>query len=167
MAKRTNEEIQPQVDILCNDTPTKYAHLGWRFVCALLSWFLLGKSITAGSAFFASISLFVAPLMLDYFKYEPLDRVRGVISLVAKFVNGFFLICAALGLFGIVFITDQNGILIVKTSNSFIYPDMHVIDVQNFWWMLFSTVAICAVDWAANRTTLEQDIAENKKKGSV
>lgn len=154
-----NERIKKTPDnILCNDTPTKYAHLGWRFLCTLLSWFLLGMSISEGSAFFASLSLFIVPLMLDYYKYEPSDTVRKWLTWLAKLVNGAFLIVGFIGMFGVLSIIDLNDSLIIKTTKNFIFPDLYIVKVQCFWLLLLCPVSICAIDWALNRTSLEADI---------
>nr|DAJ94612.1 MAG TPA: hypothetical protein [Caudoviricetes sp.] len=154
---------KPPADVLCNDHPTKYAHLGWRFLCALLSWFLLGKSISVGNAFFASLALFVVPLMLDYYKYEPRDKIRKMLTFIAKGVNGIFLVCACLGMFGIVSVVDQKNILVIQTSPDFVFSNVNLVSVQFFWILLLLTVIVCAVDWAANRTTLETDIVKSKE----
>ena len=156
--KKTKKIRKTPENVLCNDTPTKYAHLGWRFLCALLSWFLLGMSISEGSAFFASLSLFIVPLMLDYYKYEPNGRIRKVITYLAKLVNGLFLVIGVIGMFGVLNIINMNDVLVIKTTKSFVFPDLYIIDVQCFWSFLLLPVSICAVDWALNITSLETDI---------
>lgn len=58
-----NKNTKVPMDILCNDTPAKYAHLGFRLVLALISWVVLGKNISSGDAFFSSVALFISPLL--------------------------------------------------------------------------------------------------------
>lgn len=159
MGRNQKNNKMPE-DVLCNDTPTKYAHLGWRFLCTVLSWFLLGMSISEGSAFFASLSLFIVPLMLDYYKYEPRDYIRKFLAGLAKLVNGIFLVVGFIGMFGVLSVFKLNNELVIRTTKSFVFPDVPIMTVQFFWMILLLPVSICAVDWALNITSLETNIAE-------
>lgn len=169
MAKDKQRNTQDnQLDvILCNDTPTKYAHLGWRIICTFLSWCLLGKGIEVGNAFFAAQAVFILPLLLDYYKYTPKSGFRTYIMLVAKIINWLFLICAILGLIGIITVVKENTALIIQTTETFIFPNMNIINVQRLWLSMISLVAICVIDWVANNTTLENSIINNNKEGCV
>lgn len=156
--RKKNIYIPKSSNVLCNDSPTKYAHLGWRFLCSLLSWFLLGMSISEGGAFFASVSLFVFPLMLDYYKYEPSNYIRMWFARLAKLVNGIFIVISCIGMFGVLNVVSVDGVLIIKTAKSFIFPNLYIINMQLFWLILLLLVSICAIDWALNCTSLEMNI---------
>lgn len=162
VVKNRNNRI-PE-DILANDTPTKYAHLGWRVLCTFLSWVLLGQSISAGSTFFASVAVFVLPLLLDYYKYTTTHKARKIINLIAKGVNWLFLMCAFLGMAGIIVIRNQDNELIIETAETFVFHNCFITDVKIFWTSMVLLVFICLVDWCANVTTLESNIINSKKE---
>lgn len=162
MGKKVHNRL-PEDILLCNDNPTKYAHLGWRCIIALLTWFILGKSITEGNVFFASIAIFVGPIMADYFKYIPNDPTRVIINCIAKCINGIFLIYAFLGLSDIIKIVKQDGQLFMITAADFIFPNFYIMEVKTFWLLLLLTVGICVVDWIVNKSPLEVSIIEGQK----
>lgn len=128
------------------------------------SWVLLGQSITVGNTFFASVSVFVLPLLLDYYKYTTTHKVRRYINLLAKAVNWVFLICAFLGMAGIIVIKTQHNVLIIETAGTFVFNDYYIMNVRTFWSLMSSLVFICVVDWCANVTTLEFNIINSEKE---
>lgn len=162
-----NKNTKVPMDILCNDTPTKYAHLGFRLVLALISWVVLGKNISSGDAFFPSVALFISPLLLDYFKYEPTGKIRIGINWIARFVNLIFLVFAILGMCGILTVIENDRELFIQTTQEFVYPNLLLIDIKEFWLWLFLPVFICGVDWVSNKTTLETRLINELGKGEV
>ncbi len=142
--------------VLCNDHPTKYAHLGWRFIISFLSWILLGMNISEGRSFFTSLAIFILPLLVDYYRYEPIGKLRKLMTDIAKGVNWLFMIVACLGLFGVVGISDVEGTLCLVTAGDFVYSNFCIVSIRTFWWLLIISVFICCVDWCVNKTPLEQ-----------
>mgnify|MGYP006883319082 CR=1 FL=1 len=150
-----------EVVALCNDHPTRYAQLGWRLLCTLLSWIVLGNSISEGNAFFGTIAIFSGTLLLDYFKYEPQGRLRKCVKKFGKVVNAIFLFIALVGLFGIISIVEINNQFFIISSNNFVFPNKQIIDIQYFWLSMLSSVLACSFDWIVNETSLEQSIARD------
>lgn len=150
-------------DVLCNDNPTKYAHLGMRVLCALLSWFFLGLGINEGGAFFSAVTIYIMPLLLDYYKYEPQAAIRCTITYLAKSINWIFLISSMLGLFGVFSIVNYNGVQFITTSTDFIIPNYIVLKLVYFWWLCGLTVMMCVIDWVVDKTTIELSIVDKKE----
>ena len=90
--------------------------------------------------------------------------IVGIINLIAKGVNWLFLMCAFLGMAGIIVIRNQDNELIIETAETFVFHNCFITDVKMVWTSMVLLVFICLVDWCANVTTLESNIINSKKE---
>lgn len=74
---------------------------------------------------------------------------------------------AILGMCGILTVIENNSELFIQTTQEFVYPNLLLIGIKEFWLRLFLPVFICGVDWVSNKTTLETRLINELGKGEV
>lgn len=160
MAKNKAPKIV--VPPMCNDHPSKFAHLGVRWVFAWLGLGALGLGITEGRYFFVSAGLYVAPIFFDYFKFTPDGICRNVINNIAKLVDGLLLSVASAGILGVLTVKSSDNELFVYTVENYILSNYKLFSVQDYYYALMIVPSICIVDWLVNISFLEREIIKNE-----
>lgn len=147
-----------------DDDPNQLAHLGFRFAYTCIAWFILGMGISEGTSFFVSIALFAMPLLMDYLKFNPRDKMRIRIKTIEIIVVGFWVIVGVLGSFGVFEIIKLNGEFILKTSDKFIAMKYINVKLSDLWFWIGSSVCIAAVDWVCSSSILELGLNKSTDK---
>lgn len=140
----SNKEKQPCESCLTcpPDDPTKIAHLGWRFFITLFAWFILGLGISPGGNFFVSLILFSIPLLVDYLKFKPKEGWRKKLRRIGIILSGFWFFIGMIGLGSIVYIKNDNGLILLKVSRDFITLRGKFLPVEYIWYGIGFSVAL-------------------------
>ena len=142
---------------LCQDVPTKVAHLGWRFFYTLIAFLILGYGISPGSGFFISLSLFTSALLMEYLRFTPDTRWRKLIRNSGIFVFGIFLLIGIVGIIGILNVVTNGDLLLVVTSDNFIVRGPPVA-LSMIWYILGISIVITLCDWVIYESPIEQNV---------
>ena len=138
---------QPEELIQSSDSPTKFAHLGFRFLYTFIAWFVLGKSEAQGEAFFVATFLFVIPLFMDYLKFDAVDRARKIVRRVGIIITAFWVVVAVAGLVGILTVQRTTNSAVAIISKNFVAFPGKSVSLLMIWLSLLSCVAWAAFDW--------------------
>lgn len=139
---------------------TIFAHPGPRFFLAAVSWFILGHSIETGHGFFASLILFVSPLLLDYLSFKPGEKKREFLRKLEIFLGSSWVFIGFLGLVKILLVESINQVLFIKVSKDFIVLKGATFPLQFLWYFVGLTVLTTIVDWFAYREKVDDATME-------
>lgn len=130
------------------DSPTKVAHMGWRFVYTIVAWFVLQYGVIAGSGFNVSLTLFTIPLLMDYLRFTPADKGRKVLRIVGIATSASWAAIGFLGLIGIFSISNINGALsLISSKTNLVLQGSYICSLASLWWSIFFSVLITFLDW--------------------
>lgn len=143
-----------------NDEPTKVATLGWRSVFTLFGWFILGHGIVEGSGFFVSLTLFTAPLLIDYLKFRPEDKWRLTLRRFGGLLSGIWILVGLLGMSSILVVNNIEKVRYIRVSDDFIALSGNQIRADIIWYIIGINVVLAIVDWIANESFMEKKYAK-------
>lgn len=125
------------------DKPNMAAHLGFRCVYVLISWFILSYKINEG--FFTTMFLFSLPIFMDSFKFVPQTKLRRCIRYVSLTILGLWCLFSLVGILGVLQL-DMSA-MTISTSKEFISFSFHNVGISFICNALLSVVFITIVDW--------------------
>lgn len=134
-------------------------HLGARAFYTCIGWFVLGKAESA--SLFASLFLFVFPILMDCIYYGFLGRSRRLVIITETLVSIAWAMVSILGLLGVLVINDTN--LIMFADNFTVIPGI-TISMQHLWLFLGSIPFITCVDFSS-RFSMKDDFKKVNTKG--
>lgn len=120
-------------------------HLAARAFYTSIGWFVLGNGIT--SSFFASLFLFVFPILMDCVYYGFLGWSRRLVIVVETSVSVAWALFSLLGLFGVLVIKNNT---LVTFSDDFAAIQGFAVSIQLLWWLLGSIPFITWVDFSSD-----------------
>ncbi|MEW6172242.1 MAG: hypothetical protein AB1510_04140 [Bacillota bacterium] len=168
----SKEKLSKCPHVFCPlDQPTKFAHLGLRVVYTIVSWVILGKSITiAGRGFFTCLILFSAPLLFDYLKFTPDTRLREVLIFIGKIVSGFWIVTGFFGQSDIINLISNQGHVAFTVSQDFVAFKSFSLTIHCVWWAIgLSIIPLTFIDWIIHECPyekkLQQGLSITEKRG--
>lgn len=144
-----------------NDSPTAYAHLGWRVFYTGCSWLVIGLGLQEGTSFFNNIVLVSSALFFDYLKFSPQNVTRKVvrfISLIVTFLGTFF---GIVGMAGVFIVKNIEGVLYLINSPQHIYDGQVLLPLAFVWKGYSINVLLTIVDYFMNVSFAEKEFLKN------
>ncbi len=162
--KKTNGYVEcPYIENCPADTPTRVAHLGWRFVYTSIAFAVLGLGASPGTGFFVSVLLFAGSLLLDYFKFLPDTPLRRVIRRIGIGYTGCFCTLGIFGLVGILTVISVQANLYVMVSSSYVVAKGASFPIEYIWYSAGIAAFLTGVDWVVYEGFLEKNYDSDTK----
>lgn len=127
------------------DKPTKFNHLGFRVAYTVIAWIVLGKGVNQGQGFFVSLFLFMIPLLMDYMKFDFLNRKW--LRSIGIALSALWTLFSLVGLFGVLsVVATKHGLVVMLSKNYVVYPGL-AMSLAAIWLLLLLSVFLTVFDW--------------------
>ena len=135
-----------------SDEPNVAAHLFFRVLYTVVSWFVL--AINIGSGWFTAVFLFVLPIFMDCLKFNPKSNIRKSIKYFELLITSLWCIFAILGLIGVCQVSSDNKM--IETTDGFIGFSMTGVPIDGLWYGLGSVLLVTLVDWFCSKNVVDE-----------
>lgn len=127
------------------DKPSNFSHPGWRVSYNLITWIILGITISPGNSIFVGLFMLGCGLLFDYAKFSPSTKLRTITKGIGTFIAVVVILLNLVAVFGAVSVDSNLYIKIV--SFPFFVGDGFA--VKWYWLLSGLTVIWTLVDWAS------------------
>lgn len=150
-----------------DDKPTVFAHLGWRVAYTLVACLLLGKGVREGSGFFVSLLLFAFPLLLEYLRFQPKEKLRQWYRRICIIISACWVVVGIIGLTGVLEIYHFNNEFGVRVSYDYIVFPGFSFPLKYLWFTTLASVILTILDLWAYSSYPESVFKEQIQEGNL
>ncbi|MED0672021.1 hypothetical protein P4S95_17725 [Aneurinibacillus aneurinilyticus] len=130
------------------DTPTTFAHPGWRSAYTLVSWIILGITLSTGNSLFVGLMMLACGLFFDYAKFTPVSKFRFWSKVIGCWWAGILFIVNLSAAFGAATVENIENQPYFKVA-SFPFFSGSMFPVKWYWLVTGLSVLFTCIDWIA------------------
>lgn len=148
-------------DFYANDDPTRFNSPALRVLINLLSAGILGINFSQiNDGYFVTMIIFALPILLDYFRFRPADKIRRWIYHVGKGIVIFVSLICLFGIVGVFEIVSLSGTPNIMVREGYVIASGLHVPAYLLWLLMALNVLLSAIDTFFVYTKAEQKISD-------